>query len=127
MGCFIGSISVTGKTKWDVLDSLVKRTFKQYLSRIDQSTNLGLTSESIHAFIVGEVCRIKDGDVPELLPYGYLVGDTTNIKIKLKGNDIVCNCQLALTIFLHLFYFNCHNQICLHIQYGNCHIIQLQC
>ncbi|XP_067950786.1 neuron navigator 3-like isoform X2 [Watersipora subatra] len=86
-GCFIGSVSVTGKTKWDVLDSLVKRTFKQYLSRIDQSTNLGLTSESIYAFIVGEVCRVKDGEVPELLPYGYLVGDTTNIKITLKGAE----------------------------------------
>ena len=85
VGCFIGSISVTGKTKWDVLDSLVKRTFKQYLSRIDQSTNLGLTSESIHAFVVGEVYRTKDGEIPELLPYGYLVGETTNIKIILKG------------------------------------------
>lgn len=87
VGCYIGSIPVTGKTKWDILDSLVKKTFKQYLSRIDQSTNLGLTADSIHSFIVGEVCRSKDSELPELLPYGYLVGDTTNIKILLKGTE----------------------------------------
>lgn len=88
MGCYIGSISVTGKTKWDILDSLIKKTFKQYLCRIDQSTNLGLTADSIHSFIVGEVCRARDSPLPELLPYGYLVGDTTNIKILLKGKQL---------------------------------------
>lgn len=70
---------------------------------------MGLTSESIHAFIVGEVYRTKDGDLPELLPYGYLVGDTTNIKIILKGTSwayfwfVFLNIKILLNMQNNLF------------------------
>lgn len=49
-------------------------------------SNLGLSAESIWSYHIGEVVRYKDSQVPELLPYGYLVGDSQNsIHVCLKG------------------------------------------
>ncbi|TRY91446.1 hypothetical protein DNTS_028222 [Danionella cerebrum] len=52
----IGCIGVSGKTKWDVLDGVVRRLFK-----------------------------ILGAHTPELLPCGYLVGENDTINISLKG------------------------------------------
>ncbi|KFM63972.1 Neuron navigator 2, partial [Stegodyphus mimosarum] len=81
----IGSISVSSKTKWDLLDNLVKRSFKEYVLRVDPVSNLGLNAESVINYHVGEIIRAKDMDVPELLPCGYIVGDNMQIKIVIKG------------------------------------------
>ncbi|KAJ8032124.1 Neuron navigator 2 [Holothuria leucospilota] len=80
----IGTIGISSKTNWDALDSVVRRIFKEYVLRIDPMTNLGLSAESVHHYIVGEISRTKDADPPELLPCGYLVGDKTSITIALK-------------------------------------------
>ena len=55
----ISAISVSGKTKWDILDATVKRSFKEYCIRIDQSTNLGLNAESVNCYQIGEITRSK--------------------------------------------------------------------
>ena len=81
----IGSMSVSGKTKWELLDSVVRKVFKEYVLRVDPVTHMGLTAESVYSYMLGEITRTKDSDVPELLPIGYLVGDTQNIDICLKG------------------------------------------
>ncbi|XP_064600573.1 neuron navigator 2-like isoform X4 [Liolophura sinensis] len=81
----IGSLSVSGKTKWDILDSIVRKIFKEYVLRVDPVTNLGLNAESVYSYHVGEITRTKDAETPELLPVGYLVGDTMQIGICLKG------------------------------------------
>ncbi|XP_069191860.1 protein sickie isoform X6 [Procambarus clarkii] len=86
--CVIGAISVSGKTKWDMLDSLVKRIFKEYILRVDPVSNLGLSAESILSYHIGEIARGRHPESPELLPCGYLVGEVTNIKIILKGATI---------------------------------------
>ncbi|XP_066265305.1 neuron navigator 2-like isoform X2 [Branchiostoma lanceolatum] len=80
----IGALSVSGKTKWDMLDNVVHRLFKEYLLRIDPVSNLGLTSESIRNYTIGEITRSKESELPELLPCGYLVGDNNSIAINLK-------------------------------------------
>ncbi|XP_061769981.1 neuron navigator 3 isoform X4 [Nerophis ophidion] len=80
----IGSIGVSGKTKWDVLDGVIRRLFKEYVFRVDPVTSLGLSSDSIVCYRMGEVVRAHSFEVPELLPCGYLVGDNV-IKIHLKG------------------------------------------
>nr|XP_061817239.1 neuron navigator 3-like [Nerophis lumbriciformis] len=80
----IGSIGVSGKTKWDVLDGVIRRLFKEYVFRVDPVTSLGLSSDSIVCYRMGEVVRAHSSEVPELLPCGYLVGDNV-IKIHLKG------------------------------------------
>ena len=55
----ISAISVSGKTKWDILDVTVKRSFKEYCLRIDPSTNLGLNAESVNCYQIGEITRSK--------------------------------------------------------------------
>ncbi|MFT7796689.1 neuron navigator 3 [Arapaima gigas] len=81
----IGSIGVSGKTKWDVLDGVIRRLFKEYVSRVDPLTSLGLTSDSIVCYRLGDVVRANGSEVPELLPCGYLVGDSNIITVSLKG------------------------------------------
>lgn len=53
--------------------------------RVDPLTSLGLSSDSITCYRLGEVVRSHSSEVPELLPCGYLVGDSNVIKINLKG------------------------------------------
>ncbi|XP_047246325.1 neuron navigator 3 isoform X3 [Girardinichthys multiradiatus] len=81
----IGSIGVSGKTKWDVLDGVIRRLFKEYVFRVDPGASLGLSSDSIVGYRMGEVIRCHASEVPELLPCGYLVGDNNIIKVNLKG------------------------------------------
>ncbi|XP_029952549.1 neuron navigator 2 [Salarias fasciatus] len=83
----IGCIGVSGKTKWDVLDGVVRRLFKEYITHVDPVTQLGLSSESVQGYNIGEIHRPSSpsaAHTPELLPCGYLVGDNT-INIQLKG------------------------------------------
>ena len=83
----IGTIAASGKLSWELLDSLIERLFKEYIMRIDAVTHLGLGAESIHYYKVGEINRkVKDNN-PELLPYGYLIGDVNNITIVLKNTS----------------------------------------
>ncbi|KAK9399724.1 neuron navigator 3 [Crotalus adamanteus] len=81
----IGSIRVSGKTKWDVLDGVIKRLFKEYVFRVDPTTSLGLSSDCIANYYVGDIIRAHNQEVPELLPCGYLVGDNNIITVNLKG------------------------------------------
>ncbi|XP_058628551.1 neuron navigator 3 isoform X3 [Onychostoma macrolepis] len=81
----IGSIGVSGKTKWDVLDGVIRRLFKEYVFRLDPLTSLGLNSDSIVCYRMGDVVRSHASEVPELLPCGYLVGDNNVITVSLKG------------------------------------------
>lgn len=52
---------------------------------MDPLTSLGLNSDSIVCYRMGEVVRAHASEVPELLPCGYLVGDNNVIKVNLKG------------------------------------------
>ncbi|XP_029452992.1 neuron navigator 3 isoform X2 [Rhinatrema bivittatum] len=81
----IGSIGVSGKTKWDVLDGVIRRLFKEYVFRVDPAGNLGLNSDSIISYRTGDLVRAHSTEVPELLPCGYLVGDNNIITVNLKG------------------------------------------
>jgi neuron navigator 2 len=51
---------------------------------VDPVANLGLASDSVLRYEVGEISRTVHQANPELLPYGYLVGDITSIRILLK-------------------------------------------
>lgn len=90
----IGCIGVSGKTKWDVLDGVVRRLFKEYITHVDPMTQLGLTSDSVEGYTIGDVHRPSSSSssssggaalTPELLPCGYLVGDSNTISIQLRG------------------------------------------
>jgi neuron navigator 2 len=43
------------------------------------------SAESVFSYHIGEIMRTKDAELPELLPIGYLVGETMQIGICLKG------------------------------------------
>ncbi|XP_028813279.1 neuron navigator 2-like isoform X2 [Denticeps clupeoides] len=81
----IGSIGVSGKTKWDVLDGVVRRLFKEYIIHVDPVSQLGLNSDSVLGYSIGEIHRTNGAEMPELLPCGYLVGHSDTITVKLKG------------------------------------------
>ncbi|XP_077527536.1 uncharacterized protein LOC144138901 isoform X2 [Haemaphysalis longicornis] len=81
----IGSLYVSGKTKWEHLDSAVKKAFKDYVLKVDPASNLGLSSESILCYHIDDVVRSKEAELPELLPCGYLVGETLKIQVVLRG------------------------------------------
>ncbi|KAL1138820.1 hypothetical protein AAG570_008882, partial [Ranatra chinensis] len=83
--CPIASLSISSKTKWDMLDAMIRRAFKDYIERIDPVGGLGLSADSIWSYHVGEVVRYRDSRLPDLLPCGYLVGDTSTITVCLKG------------------------------------------
>ncbi|XP_056115181.1 neuron navigator 2 isoform X5 [Rhinichthys klamathensis goyatoka] len=81
----IGCIGVSGKTKWDVLDGVVRRLFKEYIRHVDPVSHLGLGSDSVEGYRIGDVIRSSGTDTPELLPCGYLVGENDTINVSLKG------------------------------------------
>lgn len=75
-------------------------SLQEYVFRVDPGTSLGLSSDSIVCYRMGEVIRSHASEVPELLPCGYLVGDNI-IKVNLKGRTSGCkNCSLFSCITL---------------------------
>ncbi|XP_058926135.1 neuron navigator 2 isoform X6 [Kogia breviceps] len=81
----IGCIGVSGKTKWDVLDGVVRRLFKEYIIHVDPVSQLGLNSDSVLGYSIGDIKRSNTSETPELLPCGYLVGENTTISVAVKG------------------------------------------
>ncbi|XP_042294914.1 neuron navigator 2 isoform X6 [Sceloporus undulatus] len=89
----IGCIGVSGKTKWDVLDGVVRRLFKEYIIHVDPVNQLGLNSDSVLGYSIGEIIRTSSTETPELLPCGYLVGENNTISVTIKGiaeNSLDC-------------------------------------
>lgn len=53
---------------------------------MDPTSQLGLSSDSVEGYNIGEIHRPSSAaHTPELLPCGYLVGDSNTINIQLKG------------------------------------------
>uniref|UniRef100_A0A8C4X4U2 Neuron navigator 2 n=1 Tax=Erpetoichthys calabaricus TaxID=27687 RepID=A0A8C4X4U2_ERPCA len=82
----VGCIGVSGKTKWDVLDGVVRRLFKEYIIHVDPLSQLGLNSDSVVGYSIGDIHRTNGAETPELLPCGYLVGENTTITVTLKDS-----------------------------------------
>ena len=84
--CIIASVCISNKTTWDSLDSTVRRCFKEYVTRVDPVTNLGLGVDCVAAYHLGEASRCTtDSQHPELLPCGYLIGHVKTIYLVLSG------------------------------------------
>lgn len=76
---------ISGKTTWQNLDYIVRKTFKDYLSKIDPGTSLGLNTDSITSYHLGEAKRGPEMGFPELLPCGYIIGNVKTLYICLQG------------------------------------------
>lgn len=65
--------------------------WQEYITHVDPMTQLGLSSDSVEGYNIGEIHRPSSSSAartPELLPCGYLVGDSNTINIQLKGHPL---------------------------------------
>ena len=53
---------------------------------MDPVSQLGLNSDSVLGYSIGEIKRTNSAETPELLPCGYLVGENNTISVTIKGN-----------------------------------------
>lgn len=77
----IAYTNIGASTSWAVLDNSVRRAFKQYVARLDPGGGLGLGSDSIASYKLGEAERTPDTGPPDLLPVGYAVGRVTTVHV----------------------------------------------
>ncbi|XP_045673064.1 neuron navigator 1 isoform X2 [Phyllostomus hastatus] len=84
---FLGCSKVSGKLDWKVLDEAVFQVFKDYISKVDPASTLGLSTESIHGYSISHVKRVLDAEPPEMPPCRRGV---TNISVSLKGLKEKC-------------------------------------
>uniref|UniRef100_A0A673BGA8 AAA+ ATPase domain-containing protein n=1 Tax=Sphaeramia orbicularis TaxID=375764 RepID=A0A673BGA8_9TELE len=83
---YLGSVPVSGKTDWANLDSLIAKTFKDYLTQVDPTSSLGLSCDSLHMYQLAQGGqRLIGGDKPQASPYRCLGSASPKIFITLKG------------------------------------------
>lgn len=70
---------------------------------VDPVTQLGLNTDSVMGYSIGDIHRSSDADTPELLPCGYLVGESDTISVKLKGTCKKPVFLMAVCLLLDLF------------------------
>ncbi|XP_069315377.1 neuron navigator 1 isoform X2 [Eulemur rufifrons] len=84
---FLGCSKVSGKVDWKMLDEAVFQVFKDYISKMDPASTLGLSTESIHGYSISHVKRVLDTEPPEMPPCRRGVN---NISVSLKGLKEKC-------------------------------------
>nr|XP_034369147.1 neuron navigator 1 isoform X3 [Arvicanthis niloticus] len=84
---FLGCSKVSGKVDWKMLDEAVFQVFKDYISKMDPASTLGLSTESIHGYSLSHVKRVLDTEPPEMPPCRRGVN---NISVALKGLKEKC-------------------------------------
>ncbi|XP_065094489.1 protein sickie-like isoform X4 [Ochlerotatus camptorhynchus] len=94
---------ISGKTTWQNLDYIVRKTFKDYLGKIDPGTNLGLNTDSITSYHLGEAKRGPEMGFPELLPCGYIIGNVKTLYICLQGVGSLAFESLILRNIVHRY------------------------
>ncbi|XP_042855628.1 neuron navigator 3-like [Penaeus japonicus] len=83
----IGNVTIEAKTSWEELDAMIANTLKDYGNRIDPVSALGLDGDSILCYRIDDIIGAPNLSRPELLPYGYCVGDVDSLHIWLKGGN----------------------------------------
>ncbi|XP_067913241.1 neuron navigator 1-like isoform X4 [Heterodontus francisci] len=82
---FIGSTKVNGTTDWTMLDGVICQLFKDYITKVDPVSCLGLSTDAIYSYNVDHVKRVFGTDAPDMLPYRYMGKEATTFSITLKG------------------------------------------
>ncbi|XP_029361562.1 neuron navigator 1 isoform X2 [Echeneis naucrates] len=83
---YLGSVPVNARTDWACLDSLIAKTFKDYLTQVDPTASLGLSCESLHTYQLTQGgLRVIGGDKPQASPYRCLSSGSDRILVTLKG------------------------------------------
>ncbi|MED6266881.1 hypothetical protein CHARACLAT_006538 [Characodon lateralis] len=83
---YLGSVPISPQTNWSSLDSLIAKTFQDYLSQVDPTGSLGLTCDSLHTYQLNQgVQRTIGGGKPQVLPHQCLDNGPIQIVVTLKG------------------------------------------
>ncbi|XP_043856314.1 neuron navigator 1 isoform X6 [Dromiciops gliroides] len=84
---FLGSSKVSGKIDWKMLDEAVCQVFKDYITKMDPASTLGLSTESVYGYSISHVKRVLDAEPPELPPCRRGIN---SIAVSLKGLKEKC-------------------------------------
>ncbi|XP_029911460.1 neuron navigator 1-like isoform X1 [Myripristis murdjan] len=83
---YLGSVLVNRTTDWAFLDSLIAKTFRDYLTQVDPTASLGLSGDSLHSYQLAQGGhRVIGGDKPQALPCHCLGSGPARIFVTLKG------------------------------------------
>ncbi|XP_015259070.1 PREDICTED: neuron navigator 1-like isoform X3 [Cyprinodon variegatus] len=83
---YLGSVMVSPRMDWTSLDSLIAKTFQNYLNQVDPTGSLGLTCDSLHMYQLDQgVQRAIGGVRPQVSPHQSLGNGPSQICVTLKG------------------------------------------
>ncbi|XP_071376553.1 neuron navigator 1-like [Centroberyx affinis] len=83
---YLGSVLVNGRTDWASLDSLIAKTFRDYITQVDPTASLGLSCDSLHSYQLTQGGRrVIGGDKPQASPSRCLGSGSDRIFVTLKG------------------------------------------
>ncbi|XP_037129681.1 neuron navigator 1-like isoform X3 [Syngnathus acus] len=83
---YLGSVTIGEKTEWAYLDSMIAKTFREYLTQVDPTASLGLNCDSLHMYELSQgALRVIGGDKPHASPHRCLSGSPPRIFVTLKG------------------------------------------
>ncbi|XP_074910808.1 neuron navigator 1 isoform X1 [Buteo buteo] len=84
---FLGWTKVSGKVDWKMLDEAVCQVFKDYITKMDPASTLGLSTESVYGYSISHIKRVLDTEPPEL---PLCRRGLTSIAVTLKGLKEKC-------------------------------------
>ncbi|XP_074522046.1 neuron navigator 1 isoform X2 [Halichoeres trimaculatus] len=87
---FVGTVRVNGRMDWPMLDSAVSQAFKVYVAKVDPTSSLGLSTDSIYSYSMGHIKRVPGGEAPETQPSRCMSRGPTGITVALKGLKEKC-------------------------------------
>ncbi|KAM9813300.1 neuron navigator 1 [Neosynchiropus ocellatus] len=87
---FIGTVRVNGRMDWSMLDSAVSQAFKVYIAKVDTTSSLGLSTDSIYSYSMGHIKRVLGGVAPETQPSRCMSRGPSAITVALKGLKEKC-------------------------------------
>ncbi|XP_065811214.1 neuron navigator 1 isoform X8 [Labrus bergylta] len=87
---FMGTVRVNGRMDWPMLDSAVSQAFKVYVAKVDPTSSLGLSTDSIYSYSMGHIKRVLGGEAPETQPSRCMSRGPSSITVALKGLKEKC-------------------------------------
>ncbi|XP_059184896.1 neuron navigator 1 isoform X2 [Centropristis striata] len=87
---FVGTVRVNGRMDWPMLDSAVSQAFKVYIAKVDPTSSLGLSTDSIYSYSMGHIKRVLGGEAPETQPSRCMSRGPSSITVALKGLKEKC-------------------------------------
>ncbi|KAG5835385.1 hypothetical protein ANANG_G00243340 [Anguilla anguilla] len=87
---FIGWVRMNGRTDWATLDTAISQVFKDYIAKVDPTSSLVLSVDSIYCYHVNHIKRVMGGEVPEATPLRCLGKSPCSVSVALKGMKEKC-------------------------------------